>query len=287
MIGGFAALLIVLTVTGVSLTAGRAPEAATLFGEPQKMGDGTVRTYAIVLDDGKLDALGISFTASLLDGLPPHPNPTSRCFDLDNDGHLDEGECEGDHEVRLFLSAALADRADLPFRWIGINWNPHGHPPGAWSVPHFDVHFYMVEPDAIDAIRVGPCEFFIDCEDRERALKPVGADYVHPDHVSVGATVAMMGDHLIDSRAPELAERDPEPFTHTWIFGAYDGQITFYEPMITREYLLSGPDGCTPIKQPRAWQRAGYYPTVYCIRAPGPGDEYTVSLEGMVYREAE
>ena len=286
MFDRFTSLLVVLAVAGIGVHADRAAHAETHFGEAQKMGDGTVRTYVIVLDDGQPTTIGISFTASLLDGLPSEPNPTSRCFDTDGDGRLGEHECEGDHEVRLPLSPALAGRADLPFRWVGINWNPHGHPPGAWSVPHFDVHFYMVDQGAIDAIRVGPCEFFIDCEDRERALRPVDPAYVHPDHVSVGATVAMMGNHLIDSHTPELAEADPEPFTHTWIFGAYDGQITFYEPMITREYLLSRPDGCTPIKQPTAWQRAGWYPTEYCIRYSEPDDAYTVSLEEMVYREA-
>ena len=37
-------------------------------------------------------------------------------------------------------------------------------------------------------------------------------------------------------------------------FGAYDGHVSFYEPMITRAYLESRPDLCVPIKQPQAWQ---------------------------------
>jgi len=288
MIGRLAILLAATAAMMTVVPHGSAPRAATLFGEAHTLGNGSARTYAILRDNGSPAAIGISFKAALLDGLPPEQNRTSRCFDLDKNGRInDHGECEGDYELRLALPAALAARADVPFRWVGMNWNPHGHPPAAWSVPHFDFHFYMVGREAIDAIRVGPCQFFIDCADRERAMKPVPSAYVHADHVGVGATVSRMGNHLIDSRTPEFAKTDPKPFTHTWIFGAYDGHITFYEPMITMDYLRGRPNGCSKIKQPAAWERSGYYPTVYCIRYSAEHANYTVSLEGMVLRQGQ
>ena len=292
--GGKIILRTALTAAAVAafvagMAAGRAAPAKTMFGEAQKLGKGTVKTYAVVRDDDKVTAIGVVFKAGMLEGLPSEPNKTSRCYDLDKDGRIaDHGECEGDYELRLSLPAALAKRNDIPFRWVGLNWNSHGHPPKAWSVPHFDFHFYMVGKPEIDAIKVGPCPFFIDCEDKKRALMKVPAKYVHPDHVSVGATVSRMGDHLIDSKTPELARKNPKPFTHTMIFGAYGGHITFYEPMITRAFLLSRPaNGCTRVKRPKAWERSGYYPTVYCIRHSKKHGTYTVSLEGMVYRSAE
>lgn len=281
--------LLALTVAFATggLHGTRTAEAATIFGEPQALGNGTIRGYAITGSDGKPTAVGVSFKASALEGLPVEPNRTSRCFDLDKDGKInDHGECEGDYEIRLPIPAKVADRADVPFIWAGVNWNPHGHPPLPWSVPHFDLHFYVVPTEAIDAIRVGPCDFFIDCDDRETALKPVDPALIHPDHIDVKATVSMMGNHLIDSKTPELAPGDAPPFTHTWIYGAYDGKITFYEPMITLAYLQEGPNGCTPIKQPAAWEQAGYYPTVYCIRYSADHANYTVSLEGLVLRQA-
>ena len=82
------------------------------------------------------------------------------------------------------------------------------------------------------AIRPGPCGELIDCDDFKRAQIPVPAQYVHADHIDVGAAVPDMGNHLIDAKSPELVVQGRE-FTHTFIFGAYDGQITFYEPMIT------------------------------------------------------
>ena len=271
----------------VAVPAQAAPDSVQ-FGEKQKIGKGTVRTYVVSASAGKPTAIGISFNAAALEGLPLAPNRTSRCFDVNKNGHIgDEGECEGDYELRLALPQSMAGKNDLPFRWVGFNWNPHGHPPPPWSVAHFDMHFYMVDESEIDAIRVGGCEIFIDCADRERALKPVAAKYVHAEHVSVGAAVGRMGNHLIDSKTPELAKENPTPFTHTWIFGAYDGQVTFYEPMITRDFLLGKPNGCTPIKQPKAWAQAGYYPTRYCIRYSGKHDNYTVSLEGLMQRQAQ
>jgi hypothetical protein len=264
-----------------------AAPAETLFGEPARLGDATARSYAVVGADGRLTAVGVSFKADALEGLPEEPNMTSRCFDLDKNGRInDHGECEGDYELRLALPAGVDGKADVPFRWIGVNWNPHGHPPLPWSVPHFDFHFYTVGQAAVDAIRVGPCDFFIDCGDREIALKPVDPELVHPNHINVGATVSKMGNHLIDSKTPELGENDPPPFTHTWIFGAYDGKITFYEPMITLAYLQELPNGCTPIKQPKAWEQGGYYPTLYCTRYSKDHANYTVSLEGMTLRRA-
>ena len=59
---------------------------------------------------------------------------------------------------------------------------------------------------------------------------------MHPDHIDVGAAVPDMGNHLIDSKSPELVTKGTI-FTHTFIFGAYDGHVSFYEPMITRAYL--------------------------------------------------
>ena len=112
------------------------------------------------------------------------------------------------------------------------------------------------------------------------------APYVHADHIDVGAGDPDMGNHLIDTKTPELVIAGRE-FTHTFIFGAYDGAITFYEPMITRAFLETRPELCAPIKQPDAWQIEGHYPTTYCIRHRAEDARYTVSLEDFVHRTAD
>jgi len=275
-------------LAAAGLAAVAAPAlAATVESEAQAMGGGLVRVYAELDADGAPAALGVRLDAAALDGLPPEMNTYSRCFDKNGNGTIDaHGECNGDYELAFALPGSLAENGRMPFSWIGVNWNPMGHPPPApppWAVPHFDFHFYIQPEAEVRAIRPGACAELIDCDDFAVAQRPVPARYVHPDFIEVGAAVPAMGDHLIDSKTPELAPGGP-PFTETFIYGAYDGHVTFYEPMITRAFLLDRPDQCTPLKAPAAFEKPGFYPREYCIRALAGGD-YTVSIEKFVWRD--
>ena len=240
--------------------------AGDLTGASGPLGQGTVASYATIGADGVPAEIGIRFSAGALDGLPAARNSTSRCFDLDGNGTINAtGECEGDYELDLPLPAEVTGRADIPFDFVMVNWNPEGHPPEPWLPPHFDIHFYQIPLSAVDAIEVGPCGIFIDCDAFKVAIQPVPAKYVHPDHASVDAAVGRMGNHLIDTKTPELGT-PPQPFTHSWIFGAFDGRVIFHEVMATHSFMVLGSDTCPPIKQPQAWEVAGYYPTRYCFR---------------------
>jgi hypothetical protein len=153
-----------------------------------------------------------------------------------------------------------------------------------YDAPHFDVHFYMAPIADVFAIAGGPCgPEFVNCEDFETARMPVPPNFMHPDFTNVDAVVPAMGNHLIALGAPEF---NGQPFTNTWIYGTYGGRVTFYEGMMTLDYLRSRPDGCTPIKTPAAYEVAGFYPTQYCVRHQAATDDYTVSMEGFVRREA-
>lgn len=268
---------------------GREASAGIVYGEAKALGNGFAQSYAELEADGTPRVLGVSFSAGLLEELPAVPNTYSRCFDRNGDGTIAaRGECNGDYELTFPVPLETARTGHMPFRWMSVNWNPEGHPhpaPPPWAVPHLDFHFYIQDRESVRAIRPGDCSELIDCTDFKRAQIPVPAQYVHADHIDVGAAVPDMGNHLIDSKSPELAESGP-PFTHTFIYGAYDGHITFYEPMITRAYLESRPDICTAIKLPQAWELSGYYPTEYCIRHHDDEDRYTVSLEGFRPRNA-
>ena len=280
-----------LSIGAAALAASspHAAMAATVYGEAKSLGGGFARVYAELDDAGAPRAIGVTFDQEMLAGSPTVPNGYSRCFDKNEDGRIDaHGECNGDFELRFALPQELAQHGLTPFRWVSVNWNPMGHPapaPPVWAVPHFDFHFYIMPADAVAAIRPGPCSELIDCDDFERAQIPVPGQYLHADHIDVGAAVPAMGNHLIDAKSPELVVAGRE-FTHTFIFGAYDGQVTFYEPMITLAYLQSRPALCAPIKQPEAWQIEGYYPTSYCIRHLAEDGRYTVSLEDFIHRTA-
>ena len=287
---GIRTLVIGVAAGAACGTQGALADPGTVYSEARRLGDGFAQVYAALDAEGAPQAIGVSFDPGMLKGLPTTPNTYSRCFDKNGNGRIDEhGECNGDYELRFALPQELVQRDLTPFTWVGVNWNPMGHPPPAppvWAVPHYDFHFYVMPREAVGQIRPGPCAELIDCDDFKRAQTPVPARYVNADHVDVGAAVPDMGNHLINSKTPELVEPG-RAFTHTFIYGAFDGHVTFYEPMVTLAYLETRPDSCVPIKQPQAWEAAGYYPAQYCIRYHPDDERYTVSLEGFVNRTAE
>jgi hypothetical protein len=183
------------------------------------------------------------------------------------------------------LPDALTRHADVPFKWVLLNWNHVGHiPPGIYDVPHFDVHFMMASIDKIFAIQAGECgPEKVRCDQFAIGRRPVPDNYMHADYKDVEAVVPAMGNHLIDLTGPEF---NKQPFKRSMIFGVYDAKVTFYEEMVTRAYLLSKPSACTPIKLPKAYAVAGYYPTSSCIRYDAQRGEYTVSMEEFVLRQA-
>jgi hypothetical protein len=58
------------------------------------------------------------------------------------------------------------------------------------------------------------------------------------------------------------------------------------EEMLALSYMLSKPEACFPIQSPEAVALTGYYPTRSCIRYTPAKDEYTVSMEDFVLRQA-
>jgi len=277
---GLGALLIAtLTVLGCS-TTGR------MLGANSSMGNGTVSSYAEFDANGAPKAIGIVFPFSVLEGLPANPSDGHNCFDRNKDGKIDpQTECFEVHERVIPLPSELARRSDIPFKWVGLDWNLHGHvPPGVYDLPHFDVHYYIEPIENVFAIEPGPCgPEFVNCDQFALATKPLPANYMHPDFINVGAVAPAMGNHLVDPTSPEF---NKIMFTRTWIYGVYDGKVTFYEEMVTLGYLISKPSKCFPIKSPAAVGLRGYYPTQSCIRYLPQTNEYTVSMEGFALREA-
>jgi hypothetical protein len=280
-----------LAAAAVTCTAADAvaSEGKLIATKPQKLGNGWARAYVALDADGAPLALGVSLDKDALEGLPKEPDPTSRCFDRNGNGKIERDECVGDYAFTFMIPDGEAAQAVAPFKWVALNWNPHGHTspaPPPWAAPHFDFHFYIATREAVKSLRPGSCGELIDCDDFKKATRPVPAKYVHPDHIDVGAAVPDMGNHLINSKSPELVKDGPA-FTHTFIFGAYDGRITFLEPMVTRAYIASKPSMCEPINQPQAWEVGGSYPTKYCVRHLDRDGSYTISIEGFVRRAAQ
>ena len=96
-------------------------------------------------------------------------------------------------------------------------------------------------------------------------------------------------------------------FTHTWIFGTQAGMLSFYEPMITLEYLLKIKDGeidkltesnggrvettekgtkvLKYINGPEAGPVAGYYPKSYKMEYDKTSKTFKVALMDFEWLE--
>jgi hypothetical protein len=279
-------LFTVLAIMGCALNEQAGASTGRSLGVNSSVGNGTVTSYAEFDKNGAPRAVGIVFQTSALEGLPSAPSDGHHCFDRNKDGKIDlETECFATHEWVIPLPSEAARRAEIPFKWVGLNWNPHGHiPPGVYDLPHFDVHFFIEPIEKVFAVEPGACgPEFVRCDQFELATKPLPPNYMHPDFKNLGAVAPAMGNHLIDQTSPEF---NGKKFTQTWIYGVYDGRVTFFEEMVTRDYLLSQPTACFPLKSPPAVGVRGYYPSQSCIRYNSQTQEYTVSMEGFALREA-
>ncbi len=250
-----------LLIVALPVFTADAPEgrngAKTVPGQMKSMGNGTIWSWVEYGPGGTPAAIGVTFTETALSGLPETTPPGGHSID---------------YELELPKRAGVA-----PYNHVVVNWNPAGHvPPGVYDVPHFDFHFYMITPEERGRITVKK-------EDMARhARKPpakfIPAGYILPD----GTQEPRMGSHWIDPDGPEFHN---QPFRKTFIYGSYDGHVTFYEPMISLAYLREHRgNAAEPIKLPASFEKPGHYPVAYAVKHDAVRKEYTVSLEGLTKR---
>lgn len=233
-------------------------KAGTYLGQFTILGNGTVRTWVKIGENGKPTSVGVTFSETALSGLAKTPP---------------KGMIGMEYNLTLPKEAAVTG-----FDYIGLDWNPQGHePPGIYDTPHFDFHFYLVPKDEVHKMTFGGAPNVKGT--RKPAAKFLPTGYIMPP----GTEVPRMGAHAIDGNAPEL---HGQPFTHTFLYGYYNGKVHFIEPMITKAFLETKSDITVPLKQPAAYPKRGYYPTHYSIKYDSVRQEYTVALEGLTRQQA-
>jgi hypothetical protein len=228
-----------------------------VLGQVKAMGNGRVWSWMEYGSEGTPIAIGVTFTETALSGLPEN---------LPSDVHYWE------YELSLPKQAKVP-----PYDHIVVDWNPRGHfPPGVYDVPHFDFHFYMISSSERNKITVKK-------DDTTKLMKKPPAKFIPAGYIlPEGTEEPRMGVHWVDPSAPEF---NKQPFTKTFIYGSYDGHVTFFEPMVSLAYLKGKePNTKETIKLPAAYERNGYYPVIYCVRHDAVRKEYTVSLEGLTQR---
>ncbi|NLR80580.1 DUF5602 domain-containing protein [Chitinophaga eiseniae] len=188
---------------------------------------------------------------------------------------LDTGHVgDGGHDHANMLSLAFHPKAAItPFQHFGLDWNPHGHEPaGVYDKPHFDFHFYMISET--ERMGIPPYE-----NDSLKFKNYPAPGYMPANYVPIPGGVPQMGTHWVDVTAAEL---NGQPFTQTFLNGSYNGNVIFYEPMITRAFIQANATYERAVPQPAKVQKDGYYPKKMKIEK---GNGVTnIILEDFVYR---
>lgn len=232
----------------------KADGTRTFYGPSVEVGDGVARTYVKENREGNPVEVGLNLSAKALENLPTEHAGFVLPF------HPNKGQRFYDHVL--------------------LGWEPMGHEPDdVYDLPHFDIHFYFTSIEEREAIegQLGP------------DIEPAGP-YIPKDYVMLPGIVPQMGAHWADALAPELPWNGGALFTHTFIWGSYNGEFTFMEPMITRDFLLglTGEPAITEeVKQPSAYKRDGWYPSYYRIERTDRPGQYTIALTGLEWKDGE
>lgn len=245
-----------LLILSIFLYSCSTPDTANqpqrLYGPTVTMGNGTAKTWFMPDAQGNPTSIGFTLSKGAYDNLPTTLPETSYML-------------------------ALPDEATskTPYKHVMINWNPQGHEPGGiYTVPHFDFHFYMQPMNEVMAIPV------YTAATAARFDKVPASVYLPTDFAKGPGGVPMMGAHWSDITSPEFKG---SPFTETFVYGSYDGRVTFWEQMVAMSYLKTNPSFDKAIKLPAQYETPGYYPTRYSIRTNADGSQ-DVALDGFTKR---
>ena len=221
----------------------------TFYGPTVPIGNGVARAWVSEDPDGNPTGVGVNLSEKALEGLPEES--AAFVLYLPNNGATD------------FYTHILLD------------WNPQGHEPGFYEVPHFDFHFYIIPEE--DRLAIGPDDF------AEFAAEPL-PQYVPPAYLHTPGGVPQMGAHWVDLLAPEFTGGN---FTRTFIWGSYDGEFIFWEPMITMDYLQLKSSEVIPVRQPEAYQKEVCYATDYKVEFSTKFKQFSIALINLAYHPGE
>jgi len=246
-----------------------------------------VRTY-VVLDEKNSGApleVGVALSEQALEGLPAGVT----------------GSSDPMANMHMYLLDMPAQNP-TQYKFTQFDWNPVGHEPaGIYTLPHFDFHFYTVSKDVRASILPSDPQY------ATKAASFPAQSYRAPFYIDAAtaagipaalATVPQMGLHWLDVRSPELQglAGNPagfKPFTKTFIYGSWNGQYIFDEPMITRAYILekktatdpSVVDEVIPVSTAAQYSPAGFYPSAYRITWDAQQKEYRIALTQLSWKE--
>ncbi len=229
------------------VTAGpAAAQTSVAVSDTKPLGNATVQSFTQTDAAGQVVAIGVTFPERMLSGLP-----------------------QEDTETVLEIAQASAQ---TPFTHIAVNWNPRGHEPlNVYGKPHFDFHFYTISEQTRAGITATG-------DDIARLEKKPDLRAVPAGYVPTPGGVPKMGAHWIDPKSPEFTGKG---FSLTFIYGFYDGNFAFAEPMVTQAFFESKPHVDEAIAQPAIYPSMKRFPTRFTISYDEKVQTYTVALTGF------
>lgn len=252
--------LTLVAIAGLIFAGGAAahdgPHDVVHKGEPFAIAQGAAYTWIVTDPQNRPTAIGVSISAETISSV------------------------SGTHSINVSMPLPEKEGiSGLAFDHVYLNWNEHGHPPAdLFGAPHFDVHFFMTDAAAREAISPADPGFM------QKGAHYPSAEFVPAGYAPPPAPdpVPQMGFHLTDMASDIFAGK---PFTEVFIYGGWDGKITFLEPMITLAMLESRETVVREIKQPARYLNPGYYPTQYRIAYDEVRAEHQVVLENFIWRD--
>ena len=222
----------------------------TFYSSARHIGNGRAQAWVTENREGEPVSVGLTLSAGALTNLPD--------------------------EMTGFVLELPKGKGKNFYTFVMLDWNPQGHePPQIYGLPHFDVHFYIVP----DEVRLGMLP------EKVTEFENLPSDeYVPAGYFRGPGFVPFMGVHWLNGASHEL---HGATFTQTFIWGSYDGEFVFWEPMLTRDYLLTRPNEVIGIQQPAAYKRDGWYPTRYEISWSKYGNDYTIALRDLQFRQGQ
>ena len=232
-------------VQSVSAKADQSTKYNTFKGDEVPMGVGYARSWVTLSHTGVPLAIGIEMTEAAITSLVEHSLATMLPL----------------HHKAIDATA---------FEHIVVNWNLHGHPPAeVFTVAHFDLHFYTITNE--ERLAIPPYPLAVAAFNNHPPVGFIPASYV-PDP----GGVPQMGKHWFDGSVAAGT------FTKALVYGSYNGEVNFIEPMITRSVMLSGVPFSLPIPQPDLFAEHTYYPTMYNFFVDN--GKYYITLSDFVLR---
>ncbi|MEA5502858.1 hypothetical protein VB735_06995 [Halotia wernerae UHCC 0503] len=254
------AMLIALGITD-------AANASQLFGDSKPLGEGFVRSFVTLDEQGNPSEVGLTLTQEALS--------------------VPVGDSAAD--IAVFLSLP-PEASSLPFNHIELTYRPRGYPwlPPIFAVPRFTVDAFLISPQERTLIcpdaDINNPQSTCQPDQLARATKQPKPELVPQGFLPTGIVEPGKGARYFDSDLLPPIIQGQTPFTTLYDYAFADGQVSLIGIGSTKAFLETQPNINNSIEIPFSYSQSGYYPTSYSINFDPTSQEYQLAMTGFKYR---